>query len=465
MYIVNLSHRTFASRNRFLWIATVLSVMACANVASVGIAWADEVRLLNSETGALAQRIAMVDAAASSVDLAYYEIIDDDTAGQFLASLVRAVKRGVRVRFLCDGHLATNFMPKALMEHLIDHGICIREFPVDYRYKIELGKQRLHDKLLIVDGRQLLTGGRNLVQEYYGLGTRLRFDRDILLTGETVCQAQQYFDARWNGSSTRQPTLTRDEKSKVIKRQYHPEWNDMPRCQAKAEVESWLVGCESRALLAADSCLRSKDSAPYEVDCACIRFLHDCPDTPKRDTGAIAAQILRELQHARCSIEIETPYFAITHRLKDILIDAERRGVRVRILTNSLESTDQLAAHAGYANQRRAFLRAGIELYEIQGRNNLHAKAMVIDGRTAMIGSYNFDVLSETRNSEVALLIESTDLARELSESIALDRSRSQKIEIENLFRLDARESDASAKELRQFQRLRFAAPFIKPYL
>jgi cardiolipin synthase C len=110
-------------------------------------------------------------------------------------------------------------------------------------------------------------------------------------------------------------------------------------------------------------------------------------------------------------------------------------------------------------------LRAGIELYEIQGRNNLHAKAMVIDGKTAMIGSYNFDVLSETRNSEVALLIQSTDLARELLESIALDRSRSQKIEIENLFRLDARESDASAKELRQFQRLRVAAPFIKPYL
>jgi cardiolipin synthase C len=458
----------FRKPHRGISLLRVAVILAIGLVVNGGIAQnirADQVRMINSETAALSQRIAMIDAAANSVDLIYYEIVDDDTAGQFFASLIRAAKRGVRVRFLCDGHLATNLMPKALMEHLIDEGICIREFPFNYRYQLELGKQRLHDKLLVVDGQQLLTGGRNLVQEYYGLGKRKRYDRDILLIGETACQAQQYFDARWNGSRTQQPSLTRNEKSKIIKRQYHPEWNDMPRCQAKLEVAAWIASCETRPLLASDTCLRLNDSASYELDCKCIRFLCDCPDTPKRATGAISAQILRELQNARGSIDIETPYFAITHRLKDILIDAERRGVRVRILTNSLESTDQVAAHAGYANQRRAFLRAGIELYEMQGCHNLHAKAMVIDGTTAMMGSYNFDVLSETRNSEVALLIESADFSKELLESIALDRSRSQRITIEDLFRLEARESDAPTKALRQFQKLRFAAPIIKPYL
>jgi len=436
----------------------------------------DEVRILHSEVDGLSERIANIDGANGSVDVAYYEIHDDDCTGQFLAALVRAANRGVRVRFLCDGHLGTNYMPKALMELLIERGVCIREFPADTRYRVELGRQRLHDKLVIVDGLTLLTGGRNLTSEYYGISSRICIDRDILLVGHTASHAKTYFETRWSDPRSRQPTLTREEKSKVIDHQVHPQWNTMPRYQAKIEASEWLTACEVAPLAAKNSCLTQTPSQVHTVSSECVKFLHDfsqrdcganaiCLKNAKQAPGTISSQLLAEIRRARCSIEIESPYFAITHQLKELLIDAEARGVRVRVLTNSLESTDQLPAQAGYANQRRALLRGGIELYELRGRDTLHAKSMVVDGEIAMIGSYNFDVLSETRSSEVALLLRDRGLAAELLESINLHRSHSTQVHLGELLRYEARESNVPMKDLREFQRLRLAAPFIKPYL
>lgn len=436
----------------------------------------DEVRILHSEVDGLSERIAIIDGANGSVDVAYYEIHDDDCTGQFLAALVRAANRGVRVRFLCDGHLATNYMPKALMELLIERGVCIREFPADTRYRVELGRQRLHDKLVIVDGLTLLTGGRNLTSEYYGMSSRICIDRDILLVGTVASHASTYFETRWSDPRSRQPTLTREEKSKVVEHQVHPQWNKMPRDQAKMEASEWLSACERAPLAAKNSCLTQTPSQPHSVPQECVQFLHDfshrdcganpiCLKNTKQAPGTISSKLLDEIRRARCSIEIESPYFAITHQLKDLLVEAERRGVRVRVLTNSLESTDQIPAQAGYANQRRALLRGGIELFELRGRDTLHAKSMVVDGEIAMIGSYNFDVLSETRSSEVAVLLRDRGLATELLESISLHRSQATEVRLGDLLRHEARESNVPIKELREFQRLRLAAPFIKPYL
>jgi len=459
-------------------VITAVIIAAMATIAAVlpGRLMGDEVRILHSEVDGLSKRIAIIDGARTSVDVAYYEIHDDECTGQFLASLVRAANRGVRVRFLCDGHLATNNMPKALMELLIERGVCIREFPADTRYRVELGRQRLHDKLVIVDGQTLLTGGRNLTSEYYGISPRICIDRDIMLVGIVASHAEAYFQTRWSDPRSRQPTLTREEKSKVVEKQVHPQWNTMPRCQAKLEASEWLAACEIAPLAAKNSCLTQTSSQLHRVPSECVQFLHDfsnrdcganaiCMKNTKQAPGAISSQLLAEIRRARCSIEIESPYFAITHQLKGLLIDAEARGVRVRVLTNSLESTDQIPAQAGYANQRRALLRGGIELYELRGRDTLHAKSMVVDDEIAMIGSYNFDVLSETRSSEVALLLRDRAVAAELLESISLHRSQATEVRLGDLLRHEARESNVPMKDLREFQRLRLAAPFIKPYL
>ena len=146
-------------------------------------------------------------------------------------------------------------------------------------------------------------------------------------------------------------------------------------------------------------------------------------------------------------------------------MDAAKRGVQIRILTNSLESTDHASVHAGFANERRWMLRAGITIYEFRGPNRLHAKSMVIDQRITMVGSYNFDQLSEKRNSEVAIIVTDCNFANQVASSISVHRSQASELHRNDLFRYEARKSNVPTEQLRRYQRLRIAAPFIERYL
>jgi phosphatidylserine/phosphatidylglycerophosphate/cardiolipin synthase-like enzyme len=123
----------------------------------------------------------------------------------------------------------------------------------------------------------------------------------------------------------------------------------------------------------------------------------------------------------------------------------KRRGVRVRVLTNSLASNDAPAAHAGYARYRKDLLAAGVELHEMranqgggehgagsgaglgstaagsktgESRASLHSKAVIIDGRLSVIGSMNLDLRSKTKNSEVGLVIRSKAFAKACTATI-----------------------------------------------
>lgn len=120
--------------------------------------------------------------------------------------------------------------------------------------------------------------------------------------------------------------------------------------------------------------------------------------------------------------------------------DARRRGVRIRVLTNSLASNDAPVAHVGYARHREKLLAMGIELYEMRSeqaglgsalgtgssgagatgasRAMLHSKVLVLDGRLLVVGSMNLDLRSQEQNTEVALLIRSTALSAEASRLI-----------------------------------------------
>ena len=433
---------------------------------SIGsVAKASTVKLLHSEVEAFGMRLELIETAQSSIELSSYEISDDNTSGRILVALLNAAERGVVVRVLVDGHIGDNLLPKPLMHYLIEHGVAIRERPLNVRYQLELGRSRLHDKLLIIDCTHLITGGRNLAQKHFGLGDRKCIDRDVYVDGQSACHAADYFEQRWNESKSGKPDLHRSEAPKTLALQVHPEWNTMPRAQALEHVAVWLGSLSTGPMQAQDLCNSAIHYDALEIDESNLQFLHDIVGESKRANGAIAPAILRLLRQACHSIEIETPYFAISKDLKSILLDAARRGVHIRILTNSLESTDHPTVHAGFANERPWMLRAGIRIYELQGRNMLHAKSMVIDGRTAMVGSYNFDRLSESRNFEVGLIVTDCKFANQVSTSIATHRSQAAELHRGDLFRYEARETNLPTHDLQRFRRLRIAAPFIERYL
>lgn len=424
----------------------------------------NSLRFLVSETEALSTRLGLIEQASTSISIASYQIRDDECGGQLLAALLDAASRGVEVRLLVDAHPNSNNLPKPLMRYLVEHGVCLKERPFDVRSKLELGRPRLHDKLFIVDSSTFIIGGRNLERDYFGLGNRRYIDYDVIVLGPLTCEIEAYYNERWNEPQSATPRLTGREEPKMLKKQVHAHWNQLNYCEAVPEIEAWLADLRSRPLQASD--LPCRDSVDVrEHDSCCVEFLRDFSYTSKRDPAAISSRIIDEIKSAKHSICISTPYFVAPIYLRQALIDASRRGVKVTLLTNSLESTDQVVVHAGYSNVRRNLIRNGIQVYERRGKDPLHAKLIVIDEHKTILGSHNLDMLSMKRNSEVGLLVNGSSFATEAISHYQSLLNQSNYLNEERLFRYEKRTTSAEEDKLEQYQRLRLVAPFIRRYL
>jgi len=171
----------------------------------------------------------------------------------------------------------------------------------------------------------------------------------------------------------------------------------------------------------------------------------DTNDAGEGDT--VVDGLLHLMGQARRELLIVSPYFVPGPDMKQAFAQARQRGVRVRVLTNSLASNDAPIAHAGYARHRPELLAMGVELYEMRseltglgsafgspggssGRSGsptgsvgssramLHSKLLVMDGRLVAIGSMNLDMRSQKQNTEIALLIRSTELSRRITKQL-----------------------------------------------
>ncbi|MBM66141.1 MAG: Cardiolipin synthetase [Myxococcales bacterium] len=150
--------------------------------------------------------------------------------------------------------------------------------------------------------------------------------------------------------------------------------------------------------------------------------------------GGLATTTLIEIvRAAKKRIVIQTPYLITTSLGEKLFQETTKRGVQVIIMTNSLPTTDGLAAHRGYQRVRSKLLAAGVELYEFrpdarirrdlmssaQVRSmrklpiySLHAKTMVVDDELLVIGTFNLDPRSANLNTECVVLIPSAAAAR-----------------------------------------------------
>jgi len=142
----------------------------------------------------------------------------------------------------------------------------------------------------------------------------------------------------------------------------------------------------------------------------------------------VATTMRRLVEGAQHEVMLISPYFIPSARGADLLCSLVKQGVRVRVLTNSLASTDVPVAHAGYARYRPRLLACGVSLYEMRPNAahsgsarpglssgaSLHAKAVVVDGKSVLIGSMNLDPRSRRSNTEIAVLIESAVLGEQI---------------------------------------------------
>ncbi len=387
--------------------------------------------LLPGSKEALRTRLMMIELAEHSLDIQTYLWNNDDT-GQLLAQrLLEAAQRGVRVRILID-ELGT-FGQEQKLAILHQHpNVQIRMYnPAPARQSSTLVRwvslagdfgrinNRMHNKLFIADNHLSILGGRNLGDEYFGVGNQSNFlDLDVLAMGPVTESVSMGFDQYWNSHWA----VAYEELEQL---QVSPLDGDLLRADSRGVSHDFpyplnQVRRNHRQLL---------DEQVQSMVWARATLLLDPPRKDLEPERPFLYQQLDQLtSHMSRDVLISAPYLILDDDDIDWIASQVNAGARYRILTNSLYANDVLIAQYAYANQRKDLLRAGVELYELKSgprrltlashksrrtqRHSLHAKLAIYEQRAVAIGSFNADPRSRHLNTEVGLLIHSPDLAR-----------------------------------------------------
>ena len=449
-------HRYPCSRIRlidpFSWQRRVKAAICWAALAlAIGLpVKADQVALIASDTSAVEMRVALVIEAEQEILVSTFIVGHEPFSLTALALLRERARQGIDVRLLVDAQW--NKMPESVEAHLIDEGVKIKLFhPLSLCHPLWITK-RLHDKLMIVDGEKLILGGRNIEGPYFGFGQQLSrrnyVDLDLEVVGESAGRSRDYFLEVWNSRHTR----ISNAKGSVTE-----------RLAASRELDThadWLVGRGEERLS-----IGKRESEVQRSEVGEVRFLHDPPNGKGTGPG-VATELLELLEAARESVVIESPYLIPTRKLRRALAAAVERGVKVRILTNSLTTTDNLWAQAGYVGVRRKLARLGVELWEYQGPESIHTKAGILDGRTVIVGSFNLDPRSASLNTEVAVVFESVSVAKEVHDFLDDHVTRAHRID-ERGWPVDSLEPfpGVARKKVLKLRLLQLFAPLIRSQL
>jgi putative cardiolipin synthase len=393
--------------------------------------------LLDGSHDALAWRLALIDSAVSSLDIMTYLWYPDVAGRLILERAVLAARRGVRVRLVVDD-LMTLGQEQVFANLEREPNIQLRLFnPWKKRDALSRGGEmiaemerlntRMHDKLLIADGRAAIIGGRNIGDHYFGLHHSYNFhDLDVLAIGHMATQSNGMFDDFWNSewvASAANLTTSPDPEQAAAS------WEAMrKKTRASEELNSFPVEPKdwSQELVELEPLLHpGTGNLIYdEVSAAGV-------------AQSMVAKMFAIFDAAQEELLITNAYIIPGERGIEFLRTLNERGVDVRILTNSLASHDVPAVNSHYEPWRDDIVGTGTRLYELRADAavqsmvdvppvsakfvGLHTKASVSDGRLAFIGSMNLDPRSGAINTEMGAVIDSPGLGQELRELMLRD--------------------------------------------
>ena len=355
---------------------------------------ADKFKVLEKDQDALQARVDLIQQATQTIDLAYFIWSNDDTAMQMLTLLRDAAKRGVKVRILVDS--MCNKISPMMQIYLMSFGIVVKEYNPFSLFDINTWVHRMHNKLFIIDGKSLIMGGRNIEDSYFGLAKNNFLDRDAFLEGTAVNEAILFYNKLWKA-----PQVMLHLRPILLSAFKNPE-TLLNQAKESLNHHSFLK------LDTGTSWTKRSSEVPT------TNFVSDLPVTVKTKEP-VYDRILQLASKANESVVIENPYLVITDQMMADFKAIIDKGVKIRILTNSLRSTDGIPAQAGYIGRKKELVQMGIELWELYTPTlAAHLKSAVIDGKTAIIGSYNLDKLSANQNLEDIVYIEDENIAHEI---------------------------------------------------
>ena len=352
-------------------------------------------------------------------------------------NLFERCSRGVRVRLLVDDMgLAGRDLGAVVMDS--HPNIQVRIFNPFSRksgrltqFVTRMGSvtRRMHNKSFTVDNQVAILGGRNIGNEYFDADPDLAFaDLDVMAIGPVVKEVSSAFDLYWNSELAYPATVLRGKP---------PTAEEIERL--RGQLDDYVAQQVDSAYLQA---LRNSNLAKkirekqVSYDWGDGDVFYDRPEKILQDTDNteyhLSPQLKPYFEGVQDELIIISPYFVPGKSGTAFLVRLAERGVRVRILTNSLASNDVGLVHSGYAKYRKALLRGGVELYEMNkkltreqrkekkgtggsSKASLHAKSFVFDRQQVFIGSLNLDPRAVVHNTEIGVVIDSPKIGEDMT--------------------------------------------------
>ena len=437
-----------------------------------------KVVLLDGGQDALLARVHLIRAARRSIDLQTFHFEEDDAGRVVLDELRAAALRGVKVRLLMDqlngladpelqARLAgfhRNFELRLYNPVFDQAKMNPLEFAGAALFRFRSLNQRMHNKMMLVDDRVAVIGGRNVQDEYFDWNDQYNYRaRDLMIAGPVTRSMKRNFDAFWNDRRALPPSQLGDVARVLIQNKGPPASSAKPR---SARVEQMITD-------AGDGGAVYARLSPYLYAVGPIDFFGDVPG--KHDDGTksrvdASEALLGALSATRNQLLLQTPYLVMSRQARQLFRRLHKREAppTVIVSTNSLAATDAFPVYAMSHKYKRLYLRElGFQIYEYKPfpadmpidlaavpgavealaaappieenwagsgsshrpvplkragvRIGLHSKSMVVDGRVGIVGSHNFDPRSNDYNTESLVMVHDEAFAKALADSILRD--------------------------------------------
>lgn len=392
--------------------------------------------LLSSGIASLKKRLDMINSARESIELEFF-IYEIDEAGRAITqALVRKASQDkVRIRVLVDSSVTVFQLKKEFATVMRDNGIEVRYFnTASVLSQFRRASVRNHRKTLIVDGKEAITGGRNIGSDYFDLNPEYNFlDTDVYVSGSLVSAMKESFDAFWYNDWSADPEYYNPKTSlgkndPAYRKQIRHGLDYISENQSDRDTLQTVNSMGGRLL----------SQQPTGV-CKDTTFISDFPGD-KPEARRVFPTLLRLVANTQKSIDIESPYFVLTSRGQDLFGRLIENKKEISLMTNSLASTDATYVAAAFYQDISSMTSRGVKMWIYKGESprfmdtpavskdatwGIHSKRAVIDGHTALIGTYNVDPRSTDLNSEMALVCHNNEeFAKAVLDDMVVRRSQ-----------------------------------------
>jgi putative cardiolipin synthase len=383
--------------------------------------------MLYSGHDAFVARAVFIDASQRTLDAQYFIFKDDLIGSLLLERLFAAADRGVRIRLLLD-----DWSQAGEYRWLAGIGahpnIQVRIFnpigglhrwqfvrPLQYVSGPARVDRRMHNKALIIDNSIAFVGGRDIADVYFSARDDLNYqDLDLMAAGPIAKQVSAAFDQFWNDPlAVPIEAYVSNDDALIYLKGIREEFEKTAEIHRQSQYIQKLKDSQLLAQL---------NAGQLQLIWAAAAFVCDPPakitasdTTPYSNT---AKEVENIVNHAQKELLLISPYFVGGQSLMADLKRIRNNGVTVKLLINSLASTDHISTYGGLESYRKSLLAAGVRLYEIKPEPTpdanqkdpvllatLHTKCYIADANTVYVGSMNLDRRSIELDTQDGIIV------------------------------------------------------------